>query len=310
RLPRRPRTHRGRSSSASRARSRTSNATTASDTSGARSPRSRQGRRCRAGGARVSSSDALLGVGDTQVKGLDRVNGTQVAGECRVKAGPRNVPLVAVPRNETAARLDLSAVAARAVADVQRSLLDRQHARGEHGRLTSEEREDLATPRVDHRRCPWGSRRECVERRDPCALNVQREREPARDREADAHAGEAARADPDRERIEVARMRAALAEQRVDVLEQRLGARGPLAENFTIVDERTRRNVGRRIERKGQHSSISTTRRASPACRIRTAYRGRGSTPSPASGHSTNAIAPSKYGSRSPHSAAETPAKR
>ena len=40
---------------------------------------------------------------------------------------------------------------------------------------------------------------------------------------------------------------------------------------------------------------------------MRTAKRGGGNTPSPASGHSTNAIAPSKYGSRSPHSAGETP---
>src|SRR5581483_10257716 len=56
-------------------------------------------------------------------------------------------------------------------------------------------------------------------------------------------------------------------------------------------------------------SSISTALPPS-ACRKRTSNRGGGSTPSPASGHSTNAIASSKYGSRSPHSADETPAKR
>jgi hypothetical protein len=77
----------------------------------------------------------------------------------------------------------------------------------------------------------------------------------------------------------------------------------------TRVHERTRRDGGRRIEGQPEHSSISTAPPPS-ACLKRTAKRGAGSTPSPASGHSTNAIASSKYGSRSPHSAAETPAKR
>src|SRR6266536_2487562 len=75
-------------------------------------------------------------------------------------------------------------------------------------------------------------------------------------------------------------------------------------------DERARRHLRCRVERQRQHSSISTSRRAPPACLKRTAKRAGGKTPSPASGHSTNAIASSKYGSRSPHSAAETPSKR
>ena len=60
-------------------------------------------------------------------------------------------------------------------------------------------------------------------------------------------------------------MRAALAEQRVDVLEQRLRARPPLAEHLAVVDERTRRNLRRRVERKDQHSSIETFRRSPSA---------------------------------------------
>ncbi len=109
---------------------------------------------------------------------------------------------------------------------------------------------------------------------------------------------------------EVARMRAALPQQRVDVLEQRRGARDALAEHLAVVDERTRRHLRRSVERQRQHSSIETTLRAPPACRKRTEKRGGGSTPAPASGHSTNAIELSKYGSRSPHSAAETPWNR
>src|SRR5207249_8631209 len=123
------------------------------------------------------------------------------------------------------------------------------------------------------------------------------------------HSGEAAGADADGEPVEIAGMSARLTQQRVDVLEQRLGAGGPLAQHLAVIDQRARRDRGRRVEGQCQHSSISTAL-PSPACRKRTAKRGGGRTPSPASGHSTKAIACSKYGSRSPHSAGETPSKR
>jgi len=56
--------------------------------------------------------------------------------------------------------------------------------------------------------------------------------------------------------------------------------------------------------------SITTRRVVSPACSSRTVARSGGSPASPASGHSTKTIASSKYGSRSPHSAADTPVNR
>src|SRR5581483_1800608 len=154
------------------------------------------------------------------------------------------------------------------------------------------------------------SGRERRERRDAGAGQVEREGEPARRSEPDADAGEAAGADAHRERVEVAGMRAALAQERVHVLEQRLRARHALAEHFAVVDERTRRNRGGRIESEHQHSAIDTLRRSPSAWRRCTAKRGCGRTPAPASGHSTNAIASSKYGSRSPHAAGDTPWKR
>src|SRR5262249_3619378 len=104
--------------------------------------------------------------------------------------------------------------------------------------------------------------------------------------------------------------RTALPQQRVDILEQQLCARNALAEHLAVVDERARRDLCRRVERERQHSSTVTARTSPATCAIRTAKRGAGSTPTPASGQSTNAIAFSKYGSRSPHSAADTPWKR
>ena len=65
-------------------------------------------------------------------------------------------------------------------------------------------------------------------------------------------------------------MRARLAQQRVDVLEQRLRPRDALAEHLVVVHERTRGDRGRRIESQRQHSSISTAL-PPPACRKRTA---------------------------------------
>ena len=56
-----------------------------------------------------------------------------------------------------------------------------------------------------------------------------------------------------------------LAEQGIDVFEQCLRAREPLAEHFAVVDERTRRHLRRSVERQRQHSSIETALRAPSA---------------------------------------------
>ena len=66
------RPRRGRSTTASRARPRTSSATTAWDTTCARSPRSRSGREASACGTR-SSSERPVRVGDAHVDGLDEL---------------------------------------------------------------------------------------------------------------------------------------------------------------------------------------------------------------------------------------------
>ena len=116
-------------------------------------------------------------------------------------------------------------------------------------------------------------------------------------------------ADPDREPVEIRGVRTGLPQERIDILEERLRARDALAEHLVAVHERARRGARRRVEGQRQHSTISTAL-PPPACRKRTAKRGDGRTPSPASGHSTNAIASSKYGSRSPHSAGDTSSNR
>ena len=74
-------------------------------------------------------------------------------------------------------------------------------------------------------------------------------------------------------------MRPTLPQQCVDVLEQRDRARSPLSEHLTVVDERTRRTIRRRIECQRQHSSIETILLAPVVWRSRTANRGGGSTP-------------------------------
>ena len=146
----------------------------------------------------------------------------------------------------------------------------RQLGRSEDLRLAVQEGEDLAPLCVDDGqrfRRAGGQRRE---RRDAGAGDVEREREPACDREPDADSREAARAEADREPVEVGRMSARLAQQRVHVLEQRLRPRDALAEHLVPVHERARRDRRRRIESQRQHSSISTALPA-PACRKRTA---------------------------------------
>src|SRR3954453_9040047 len=217
--------------------------------------------------------------------------------------------LVVVRGDDRTALLEQRAVACRAIADAQGALLQREILRPDDAWGAADEGEDLAPFRVDDRD-PFGraGRKRC-EGRDAGARNVERERKAARDREPDADTREAARAETDREPVEVGRVRTGLAQQRVNVLEQHLRPRDALTEHFAVVDERARRDRRRRIESQGQHSSISTALPA-PACRKRTAKRGAGRMPRPPSGHSTKAIAPSKYGSRPPHSAGETPSKR
>src|SRR6185437_13114952 len=84
--------------------------------------------------------------------------------------------------------------------------------------------EDLTAACVDHRHRAGRTRGERVERRDSGRWNVEGEPEPAGRREADPDAREAAWADPDRESLDVSRVHPRLAQQRVDVLEQRHGA--------------------------------------------------------------------------------------
>ena len=122
----------------------------------------------------------------------------------------------------------------------------------EHSRF-SLEHEDLPAPRIDD---GHGTRRaggEGVERRDAGHGNPEREREPARGRQPDADAGEAARPDADGEAFELTGMRARLAQQGVDVLEHRDRARRALSEHLSVGDERARRDVSRRVEGQDQH---------------------------------------------------------
>ena len=187
-----------------------------------------------------------------------------------MEAGARQVALVVVRRDDRAALLEQRPVALRAVADADGAFAQRQLLRAEHARLAVQEGEDLAPLRVDDRQRAGSAGGEGGERRDAGAGQVEREREPARDGEPDADSREAAGAETDGEPVEVGRMRAGLAQQRVHVLEQRLRARDALAEQLVVVHERARRDRGRRIEGQRQHSSISTALPA-PACRKRTA---------------------------------------
>ena len=195
-------------------------------------------------------------------------------------------------------------------------------AGGRRARARAARRRRARTPRGGARRRPAArparrrrARRASRRRRRPGPSESASPRATARPMRTP---GEAARPDPDGERAEVARMRPALAQQRVDVLEQRLRARDPLAEHLAVGATRG----GRRRARSSPPPSQCRTP-ASALCDPHTrpiarrqhaangrAKRGGGSAPSPASGHSTNTIASSKYGSRSPHSAAEKPWKR
>src|SRR5262249_985649 len=124
------------------------------------------------------------------------------------------------------------------------------------------------------------------------------------------------------EPAEVVRSGSRLADELVDLLEQANCAPGPLAQHVAVRKQRGGRNIGRRVERQCQHpekacssrdfsfASSSISLCPTSRCRHRGRTRGSGSSSPAASGHSTNATVPSKYGSRSPHSAAETELKR
>ena len=105
---------------------------------------------------------------------------------------------------------------------------------------------------------------ERVQRRDPCAVDAEREPQPAGDREPDPGAREAARARTDDECVHVGRPRRRLAEERVDVLEQRGGTGGPLPEHLAVVDQRAGRDVSRGVERQDQHRRLLVAARPRP----------------------------------------------
>ena len=231
-----------------------------------------------------------------------------------VERGPGSVARVVVGRDHGPARLEHVPVANGAVADAEPAA--GVHLVGRHG--DSARDEHLAPPGVDHRQRAVGAGRERVERRYPGPVDPQREREPPRDGQPYPRAREAPRPRADDERIEVGGPRGRLPEQRVDVLEQRLRHRRALAQHLAVVDEGARGDVSRRVEGQDQHSKALVAacrrpRRRQPAvrsratCSRRTRARGGGSASTPASGHSTKTIASSKYGSRSPHSAADRP---
>src|SRR5262249_42579196 len=145
---RRDRTHRGRSSLASRARRRTSTATTASGTTAARLSRSRAGRRARAPAARPSSRDVPLRVRDAQVERLDRIARTELARQRHVKPRARKMPLVRIVRDGGTLLLQQRAIPQRAITDEHGTGLENNLSRREHNRLAVDEREHLTPPRI------------------------------------------------------------------------------------------------------------------------------------------------------------------
>ena len=89
----------------------------------------------------------------------------------------------------------------------------------------------------------------------PAPSMSEREREPARDGDTDSRAREAARPRSDDERLDVPRSARPLAEERVDVLEQRRCARRPLADDLAVRDQGAGGDVSRGVERQDQHST-------------------------------------------------------
>ena len=121
-----------------------------------------------------------------------------------MEASTRQVPLVRIRRHLGTCRFEHRAVADRAVADAHHPARYAHVHRGAGTRLAVLEHEHLASARVDDRQCPRCSGGERCECRDAGGRNVERERKRARSREADPHAREAAGADADRQRFDVA----------------------------------------------------------------------------------------------------------
>src|SRR5581483_5055117 len=207
---------RGRSTSAWRARMRTSSATKASDRRAARAARSRSGRRARGAGcgARPRSCGGLR-VGLADVERLDERRRAEGAGALEEQQRVGDVAGVVVRRDGRAGGLERLPVADGAVAD------EEQPVDVELVRLAGAwaGREDLAAAGVEHRR-PAGER---VERRRAGDGEAEGERQRARDGEADADAREAAGPPADDDPVEVA----ARADELVDGGEHVAGARRP-----------------------------------------------------------------------------------
>src|SRR4029450_9096369 len=221
-----------------------------------------------------------------------------------------DVELAVVGWHDAACALDHVAIANGSVTHVGVAGLDCEVRRSDDEGLAVDDREDLAATGVDDRSRPGCTRGQCVQSGDAGETDGQGEGERAPGRQSHPQAREAARPGSDDDPFELRVPHAAAPEQRVEILEYGGRAAGQLAEGRAVPDERARRNVRGRVEREDQHSTTSMRRRSSPACSSDKRKRAGGSTPSPASGHSTKQTAPSKYGSRSPHSAGETPAKR
>ncbi len=196
--------------------------------------------------------------------------------------------------------------------------------RGETARLAVEQHEHLAPLRVHDGERARRARGEGVERRDAGDRDAEREREPAHRREPDPHPGEAAGADADRDRVDVggpAPAPGAAARRRPrapsTAREQRSPSTSPSSTSALVA------HVGGRVDGEDQHSKIrllagllsalssTTSLCVGSTCRNRDrdAHAAAARRPRPR-GHSTKQTAPSKYGSRSPHSAGETEAKR
>src|SRR5712692_11769800 len=113
-----------------------------------------------------------------------------------MEARARKVQLAVIRRDLRPGPLEMLAVADGAVADARApGRLERRGGKGDD--LTVLPREDLAPLRVDDRNCLRRPGRECVESRDAGHGKVERERQPARGREAEPDTREAAGPDPD-----------------------------------------------------------------------------------------------------------------
>src|SRR5205823_8080470 len=99
--------------------------------------------------------------------------------------------------------LEQRAVTDGTVADADGSRLERELRRGGNHGAALHPREHLAPAGVDHGDGSGRTRCERVEGRDPRHGEVEGEGEPPDGRKADADAGEAARSDADRERVEI-----------------------------------------------------------------------------------------------------------